>query len=133
MEEPADGRCWVLRPDVVATVLDHGALLLDLDSKYFFQLNPAGWAVTQLFESPTSAGHALERARTWGATEVDLAAVRGLVGSMVTFGLVETAAGETSPQGEAPGHWATPTLERQPEPLQRVIMSAFDPSLPLAE
>jgi hypothetical protein len=133
LEDPAGSRSWVLRADVVATVLDYGALLLDLDSKYFFQLNPAGWAVTQLFESPTSQAHALASARAWGAPEADLAAVRSLVESLVTFGLVEGAAADTAPVGEAPKSWTTPTLERQPEPLQRVIMSAFDPSIPLAE
>jgi hypothetical protein len=133
MEGPADARPWVLRADVVATVLDYGALLLDLDSKYFFQLNPSGWAVTQLFESPTTEAHAVACAARWGAPDDDLRAVRGLVGSLVTFALVEAAAADTSPAGEAPTHWVAPTLEKQPEPLQRVIMSAFDPSIPLAE
>jgi hypothetical protein len=35
--------------------------------------------------------------------------------------------------GEAPVAWEPVKLERQAEPLQRVIVSAFDPSIPLAE
>jgi hypothetical protein len=133
MSRPTDAGSWVLRADVVATVLDYGALLLDLDSKYFFQLNPSGWAVTQLFESPTTEAHAVACAHRWGASDEDIPAVRAFVRSLLTFGLVEAAAADTAPDGEAPGEWTTPTLERQPEPLQRVIMSAFDPSIPLAE
>jgi hypothetical protein len=34
---------------------------------------------------------------------------------------------------DLPGPWAPPTLQKQAEPLQRVIVSAFDPSVPLAE
>lgn len=128
-----DGRCYVLRPDVVATVLDHGALLLDLESKYFFQLNSTGWAVTQLFESGTSADTAVARSRAWGAPSEDEAAVRQLVGALIDFGLVEEVEADAAPTGEVPAGWQTPTIERQPQPLQRVIMSAFDPSIPLAE
>ncbi len=36
-----DEAAFRLRPDVVATVLDGGALLLDLESKYFYLLNRA--------------------------------------------------------------------------------------------
>ena len=60
-----DGRSWVLRPDVVATVLDHGALLLDLQSKYFYQLNPSGWSIVQLLELRATGVHAEERSKAW--------------------------------------------------------------------
>lgn len=134
MAEPGgDARTWVLRADVVATVLDHGALLLDLQSKYFYQLNPSGWAIVQLFESPTSAVHAVERAKAWGAGDADAAAVRDLVGQLLQHGLLEPGSADARPDGEAPAHWEAPTLERQAQPLQRVIVSAFDPSIPLAE
>src|ERR1700691_3716121 len=35
----SDDRCWKLRPDVVATVLNDGAVLLDLQSNFFFSPN----------------------------------------------------------------------------------------------
>ena len=40
----------ILRADVVVTNLEHETILLDLESKFFFSLNPAGWVVTELFE-----------------------------------------------------------------------------------
>jgi hypothetical protein len=124
---------FALRPDVVATILDHGALLLDLDSKYFYLLNPSGWAVTQLFEDGASVDHALDRAKDWGASEGDLAGVRAMVEQMHSERLIEPANGIANVAGAAPVEWQPVSLERQAEPLQKVIVSAFDPSIPLAE
>jgi hypothetical protein len=118
---------------VVATVLDHGALLLDLESKYFYLLNPTGWAVTQLFEEGASLDHVLDRCRAWGAPETDLEGVRSMVADMVRDGLVGPSSNASAPEGEAPDAWQPVHMERQAEPLQRVIVSAFDPSIPLAE
>lgn len=134
MTELAGQDAYELRPDVVATILDHGALLLDLDSKYFYLLNPTGWAIVQLFEDQgATIDHALERSRTWGAPPADLAAVRGLIDEMVGQNLL--VSGQLGPPvaGEPPAEWLSPTIERQAEPLQKVIVSAFDPSIPLAE
>lgn len=129
-----DGAVLALRPDVVATVLDDGAVLLDLETKFFYTLNGSGWALTRLFEyGATTAG--VERiAAEWGAGEDD--AVRRFVAALRAYGLIEELG-----EGEeadvtvvaAPSPWSAPTVERQAEPLQRVIVSAFDPSIPLAE
>lgn len=127
------GSAYALRPDVVATVLDHGALLLDLESKYFYLLNPSGWSVVQLFEDGASVDHAISRCRAWGAPEEDLAGVLDQLNGMVAAHLLEPSAQPTNSDGEAPSEWQPMSVERQAEPLQRVIVSAFDPSIPLAE
>ena len=127
------GAAYRLRDDVVATVLDHGALLLDLESKYFFLLNPSGWAVIQLFEQGSTIEHALVRARHWGAPDVDIEGVRAGLQQMVREGLLEPAEFADNVPGEAPAAWEPLRVERQAEPLQKVIVSAFDPSIPLAE
>lgn len=124
---------YALRPDVVATVLDHGALLLDLESKYFYLLNPSGWAMTQLFETGASVNDAVDRCRAWGAPEADLEGARRAIAQMVDERLLEPCAAVSAAEGEAPPTWEPVKLERQAEPLQRVIVSAFDPSIPLAE
>ena len=131
--DSATGAAFAMRPDVVATILDHGALLLDLDSKYFYLLNPSGWAVTQLFEDGATVGHALERAHAWGAAEADLEAVREMVDQLIGERLIEPATTVQNAPGAPPQTWQAVSLERQAEPLQRVIVSAFDPSIPLAE
>jgi hypothetical protein len=124
---------FAMRPDVVATILDHGALLLDLQSKYFYLLNPSGWAVTQLFEDGASVDHALERVRAWGASDADVAQVNALVEELRRERLIEPSAAIANTTGTPPVEWQPVSLERQAEPLQKVIVSAFDPSIPLAE
>jgi hypothetical protein len=133
MEQSTNGISYQLRADVVATVLDHGALLLDLDSKYFYLLNPSGWAVAQLFEDGATVDHVLERSRAWGASEGDLDGVRDQIRKMSAEGLLESAATPLNTVGEGVAAWEPVSFERQPEPLQKVIVSAFDPSIPLAE
>jgi hypothetical protein len=132
VDETAAGG-FALRPDVVATILDHGALLLDLESKYFYLLNPSGWAVTQLFEEGASLDHAVGRVRAWGGGEADVASVRDLIERLRGERLIEPAATLANVSGTKPEPWEPVTFERQAEPLQKVIVSAFDPSIPLAE
>jgi hypothetical protein len=133
LEQVASNGSYRLRDDVVATVLDHGALLLDLDSKYFYLLNPSGWAVAQLFEDGASVDHAVERASAWGASEGEISGIRSTIEQMVSERLLEPAASAANVYGDAPTNWEPVRFERQAEPLQKVIVSAFDPSIPLAE
>jgi hypothetical protein len=121
-----------LRSTISAGVLDDGAVLLDLESKYFYVLNATGWAITRLFESGASVDDALRAADRWGAP--DDASISAFVAQLREFDLLEPAA---SPEAAAKvpwsGPWTTPTIERQAEPLQNVMVTAFDPSIPLAE
>lgn len=133
MDVHAPSGSYRLRDDVVATVLDYGALLLDLDSKYFYLLNPSGWAVTQLFEDGATLDHAVERARSWGASDSDLTGVRACLEDMLAERLLEAAERAANGDGDPPEKWEQMRFERQAEPLQKVIVSAFDPSIPLAE
>lgn len=133
MDQQPPGHPYRLRDDVVATVLDHGALLLDLDSKYFYMLNPSGWAVAQLFEEGATLDHALTRARAWGATEAETASIRAALQQMIDERLIEPAEVAANSSGEQPATWEGIRVERQAQPLQKVIVSAFDPSIPLAE
>jgi hypothetical protein len=133
-------RTYIFRPDVVATVLNDGAVLLDLDTKYFYRLNRTGWMIAQLFEAGTNASAAWQRCLGWGACETDKAAVEALCETLIRERLVEEA-----PEGDGAdaaagadevsngAAWTSPTIERQAEPLQKVIISAFDPSVPLVE
>lgn len=127
----ASGTIIALRPDVIATVIDEGALLLDLDSKYFYALNESAWALVHLLEDGATPEAVRAYAQRAGAP--DDGAVEALLEALCTYDLLEP--GETA--GELPeppaGTWCAPTIARQAEPLQRVIVSAFDPSIPLAE
>jgi hypothetical protein len=120
-----------LRPDVVATVLDDGALLLDLDSKYFYLLNPTGWAVAHLYEEGTTLDHA--RAVCAAAGGDNLESVDAFVDALLAEQLLEPADRDEAPGLELASEWVAPTVQKQAEPLQRVIVNAFDPTIPLAE
>ncbi len=124
----------VLCPHVAATVIDGGAVLLDLETKYFYRLNSSGWAVSQMLENGASLPQVLEQCRRWGADEKGLADAQALLDTLVQ-GSLATYAGSASP-GPAPqleGRWVSPSIERQSQPLHRLVSSAFDPSIPLAE
>jgi hypothetical protein len=130
-ESPAASSIQVLRSTISAAVLDDGAVLLDLNSKYFYALNASGWAIAQVLESGASFEDVLRRTGAWGA---DAADVRAFLTELQRYGLLEASAGagETA-EVTWEGPWAAPTLERQSEPLQTIMVSAFDPSIPLAE
>lgn len=121
-----------LRGTISAAVLDDGAVLLDLESKYFYALNASGWAITQAFESGASVDDVHRLTRAWGAP--DDGSVAAFVTRLREYDLLEPA-GSLDASLEAPwdGSWTDPTIERQAQPLQSVMVSAFDPSIPLAE
>lgn len=124
-----------LRPDVVATVLDDGAVLLDLETKYFYSVNQSGWVVLQLFESGATPDDVMSRCHASGATTPEAAVALGaFIDTLITERLI-SANGQTSapPSIVWPGAWSAPTIEKHREPLQRIMSSAFDPTLPLAE
>ncbi len=130
----ANVTCFVLRPHVVATVIDDGAVLLDLESKFFYRLNSSAWSVTQLFETAGMSRAEIETAcRAWGATDGDIKAIDAMIDTMQQDNLLETTSDRNEETGTFSGTWTTPTIERQAEPLHRLITSAFDPSIPLAE
>lgn len=130
----ATSEMLVLRPDVVATVIEDGAVLLDLDTKYFYTVNHPGWAILQLFELGTSCRDAKAYCAKWGASAADADAITRFL-DFITGEHLLTAA--DSPIGvteiDLPQGWSTPTIEKTQEPLQRIMKSPFDPTLPLAE
>lgn len=124
---------YALRATVVVTVVEDGAVLLDLGSKYFFRLNETAWLITQLFETGGSTDEEIvEQCRRWGAPEND-PSVTALLVSFRREGLIEEAPKRQVAVPQFSGPWSPPTIERQAEPLQGLVTSAFDPTFPLAE
>lgn len=124
---------WRLHPEVVSTILNEGAVLLDLRSKFFFSANATAWAVVQMFETGATPESVLAAAQDWGA-QTDLGEVKNLLDQLLAEGLVEQVE-ETPPPLPlvTVTSWQTPTLEKHREPLQRIMVSAFDPGMPMAE
>lgn len=118
---------------LVATVVEDGAVLLDLESKYFYSLNASGWAIVQIFETAgASVDRVLAQCRQWGAT--DEKDIRAFLTQLSEERIVEAATdGGTAVQPSYAGAWQKPVLTRHAVPLQDIVNSAFDPSIPLAE
>lgn len=130
-----EDQALALRPDVVVTVLEREAVLLDLSSKFFYSVNASGWAIVQLFERGAAPRQVHDHCSAWGAPATDEAAIARFVDALLADQLVTpTANGEVATDGiQLEGSWLPPTIEKHREPLQRIMVSAFDPSLPLAE
>ena len=133
MQSQSDLCHWRLRPDVVSTVLNDGGVILDLRSKFFFSANSTALAIVQMFESGATPAEVLEASRKWGANG-DTPAVNRVIEQIISEGLVEPA---NALAGAAPDisvtSWVLPVLSKHNEPLQRIMVSAFDPGMPLAE
>ena len=132
--DSAMSRSAMLRSSVVPTVFGEGAVLLDLTTKYFYHLNNTAWAIAQLIESTGASRDAvLERCKHWGFVPFEREQICSFLQQLEDFGLIEEADPGAMPAVELPLRWSMPTIERQSEPLHRLVTSAFDPSIPLAE
>jgi len=130
----SDDSRWLLRSDVVSTVLNDGAVILDLRTKFFFSLNASGWAIAQMFETGATRSEVLAASLTWGAGNADHPGIHGLIDQMIAEQLVEPAPDAAPARAEVTlKAWTPPLLSKNREPLQRIMVSAFDPGLPLAE
>lgn len=126
---------FALRPSVVVTVIEDGAVLLDLETKYFFRLNASAWALVSSFElDGTTYERLRDRAIALGAPSAETS-VYALLRALESQGLIEAAPVTSSSLSGAPfeGPWSEPHIDVQSEPLQSIVTSAFDPSVPLAE
>jgi hypothetical protein len=131
MDEPF--QILKLREDVVVTALEREAVMLDLATKYFYSLNPSAWAITQLFEGGSTRDAAASQAVAWGA-DPDLNEVTSFIDKLFAERLIVVDGSSTfEVDATFSGDWSAPKLEKHKEPLQRVMISAFDPTLPLAE
>lgn len=130
----SDAEVMTLRSDVVSTVLDQGAILLDLETKYFYTVNTSGWAVLQMLEQGASRQQISAQCLAWGMPEAHQADLERFLNQLAGERLIEAGGDPGAPQSQMlEGSWRPPEIEKQKEPLQRIMASAFDPSLPLAE
>jgi hypothetical protein len=122
-----------LKPDVVVTVMEDGAVLLDIGTKYFYSVNATGWAIVQMLENGASAEQIKDQCDRWDGGAAD-GSIAGFIETLVRENLVIKDSGSRSANPpEFTGKWSLPTIEKHKEPLQRIMVSAFDPSIPLAE
>jgi hypothetical protein len=111
--------------------MGEGAVLLDLRTKYFYSANKTAWAVLSALEAGADLEALMKACRN--CTQ-DVASLEAFVEFLESENLLEpaTTVGWDDHLAVA-GEWSTPLLQKHKEPLQRIMMSAFDPSVPLAE
>jgi len=130
---PAHQSSLGLRTDVVSAVIDDGAVLLDLATKYFYSVNSSGWAIVQLFEGGATVEEVKAICNSW-AGEDQGDSVERFIEVLVGDKLLTLMADPPQEHNaNLEGKWVSPTIEKHKEPLQRVMTSAFDPSIPLVE
>lgn len=123
-----------LNPQVVITPLEKGVLLLDLETKFFFSVNDSGWLLLQLLEQGTAMEDILLQCQSWGLSEDDQKGVYNFLHKLEENSLTENFTGSSSRCSmEMDKDWEEPTIDRYEEPLEKIVTSAFDPSVPLAE
>lgn len=130
-----------LNPDVVCSPLAEGAVLFDLSSKQYYALNATGMIVWQWLEDG-SAIAPLEAAleQRYPGTRPDTFGLREFGSRLIDLGLAEPAtaspvapANGTSEAPSLPSTWAPPDVTPHGRPLSKVILSPFDPTVPVPE
>jgi hypothetical protein len=135
-----------LNPDVVCSPLDDGGVLFDLATKQYFALNASALAIWKFLEdggSMDAVESALQSAPS-GAPASRLAdptiSVRKFAQALVDHELATLAPGagsitETRPMAltDLPRPWVPPSLAPHGRPLAQVILSPFDPTVPVPE
>ena len=130
-------------PEVVVTELEDGAVLLNMESRLYYSLNPSALDIWHLLESPIEPADVARRL----AAEVEMdetqvtEAVSAFLQDLENERLVVTADGsqgggttQSTPVASAERRpFTQPELIRHDEPLHEVQVSPFDPQLPLAE
>ena len=130
----SDTNRWLLRPDVVATIVNDGAVILDLRTKFFFSANSTGWAIAQMFETGATRAEVHAASSKWGAVNGDAVTIDAVIDQLIAEKLVEATTGTGAGMSAVTvAAWTLPTLNKHKEPLQRIMTSAFDPGLPLSE
>jgi hypothetical protein len=132
----------VQNPEVVVTELEDGAVLLNMESRFYYSLNNSALDIWHLLESPVQAGDVAQRlaARVevdeTQATQTVSAFLDELEKERLVIAADRSEAGGATPASPASGEreaFTPPELIRHDEPLHEVQTSPFDPQLPLAE
>lgn len=132
--------------EVVYTDLEEGAVLLHLETRFYYSLNEVGQSIWRLLDSAESLEDMLRRLEE--EYEVDRQLAEESVSKFLQelereqLTLPRREAGSERPhQGSASAPapskqkrpFVEPELIKHDEPLHEVVMNPFDPQLPLAE
>ena len=138
---------WIMKdPEVVETVLEDGAVLLNLRTKFYYSLNGVGYKIWQLLDSAESSEELFQKAMA--AYEAESGKIKEgiskFLGELEQEQLVIPEIEGTDKHSTQGPHvvymdsvekkpFVEPELIKHDEPLHEVVQNPFDPQLPLAE
>jgi hypothetical protein len=127
-----------LNLDVVCSPLDDGGVLLDLSTKQYFALNATGLSAWQHLEDGGSL-ETLALALSAAGVAADANGLAAFAQALLDHGLATLSATTAGAIDGAPpmpprgSSWVAPTLTPHGRPLADVILSPFDPTVPVPE
>jgi hypothetical protein len=140
---------WLMEnPEVVCTELEDGAILLNMESRFYYSLNTVAldiWRIIATAEGPEDLGRFLvarydvdeEQARASVSRFVEQLERERLVihpaGAGAEQAFMRSAGPDRGTEPTSKQTFAEPELLKHDEPLHEIAMSPFDPQLPLAE
>jgi coenzyme PQQ synthesis protein D (PqqD) len=136
-------------PEVVETVLEDGAVFLNLKTRFYYSLNKVGYRIWQLLDVADSSEGLIQRVMVeYGADDGKVKeSVSNFLNELEREQLVSLREDGTEklPHQEIQGSvginthstekkpFVEPDLIKHDEPLHEVVQNPFDPQLPLAE
>jgi hypothetical protein len=138
-------RAFAKHPEVIYTELEDGAVLLHLDSGFYYSLDRVGLEIWRQVNAgvPIEAIAPALTQRFEVGQETAAAAIDAFVDQLVRERVIAphdpaAAAAPAAPTAAAPATsprtpFQAPTIVKHDEPLHQVSTHPFDPQLPLAE
>lgn len=138
---------WIRKdPEVVETVLEDGAVFLNLRTKFYYSLNTSGYRIWQLLEFSGNSDELIQRIMAeYEAEDAQIGKiVSDFLKDLEREQLVIPKKDETDERHHKPSAdsnsetkekiaFIEPDLIKHDEPLHEVSHDPFDPQLPLAE
>ena len=138
---------WLTKhSEVVYTDLEEGAVVLNLETGFYYSLNEIGKVVWRLVDSAGSLEDLIQKLQDWcevdaGQAKISLSrflqelemenlVMKDLEG---TGGTHQNDGGQLEKPPRTKMPFVEPELLKHDEPLHEVVMNPFDPQLPLAE
>ena len=139
---------WIVKDsEVVETVLEDGAVLLNLKTRFYYSLNKVGYRIWQLLDVAESSEDLSQKVAAEYQAEGNQVkeSVSNFLGELEREQLVTVHEDGMEKRQEVQGSDGTntnsaekkpftqPELIKHDEPLHEVVQNPFDPQLPLAE
>lgn len=119
-------------PDVLFSDMGEGGILFDLNSKQYYSLNPSAVFVWNYLEAGGELS-ALEAALAGASAAGSASGLQPFAELLVREQLASHGDAPGVGASPVPDSWQEPRIEPHGNPLAEVILSPFDPTVPMPE